>query len=89
MKKPVFLGYIIASDKEDFLLEYACKADFYQTAKWHLMPDVAKRFSTVKEACAVIDLMKFNYPVFVMEIYDIGKQVSLSSVDSMPVPDWL
>ena len=87
--KPIFLGYVIASHREDFFFESVNNAAC-QLVGWHLFPDMAKRFSTAKEAVAVIDLMKFNYPVFVLEIYEIGKKkVALREVDDMPVPDWL
>jgi hypothetical protein len=86
--KPVFLGYVIASDKEDFLLDYVHN-DGFQFARWHSFPDAAKLFLTLEEAFAVFDLMKSDYSVFLMEIYDAGKQVFLLPVESFPIPDWV
>ena len=86
--KPVFLGYIIASDKEDFLQKYTFAVG-YQNAVWTMFPDLAQRFKTVEEASAVIGFMDFSYPVFILEIHDLGKQVGLLPVDSFPCPDWM
>lgn len=87
-ENPLFLGYIIASDKEDFLQQYIFNQD-YQNATWNAFPDKAKVFKTVNEASAVIGMMQFSYPVFVLELYDLGKQSALSCVDGMPSPDWI
>jgi hypothetical protein len=87
-KNPLFLGYVIASDKEDFLQHYTFN-QYEQNAVWNMFPDKAKLFKTINEASAVIGLMQFFYPVFVLEIYDLGKQVALNRAELMPVPDWL
>lgn len=87
-KNPLFLGYIIASDKEDFLQHYTFN-QYEQNAVWNMFPDKAKVFKTINEASAVIGLMRFGYPVFVLEIYDLGKQVALSHIDDMPRPEWM
>lgn len=87
-QNPLFLGYIIASDKEDFLQRYKY-TQAYQNATWNKFPDKAKLFKTVDEASAVIGMMKFSYPVFVLEIYDLGKQTALSYLEDLPRPDWM
>lgn len=82
-----FLGFIVASEMEDFLGGVLVNP-VGVAAKWMILPDLAKVYKTRKQAEKDIRTLQPDYPVYVLRIFDVGKQVVLLA-DGEKRPPWM
>lgn len=84
MKK---LGFVIVNQAEEFLSSYSIKPD-YVSKSWARIPDLARRFKTIKEADKVVARLCSKYPLYVFGLEDLGRHYALYAPRDGSYPDW-
>ena len=85
--KPHLVGYVIANDYEEFLVDVLESRSVIRKA-WTRSPDFALVFVTRLEARQMIWKLRQNYKLWVLELWDFGSQLVVTTPESK-APTWL